>query len=1218
MQLPPFEPVFPVPLIAASTGAMAVFAIVRAFRGYPLNPGWLQVPALLLRLLAIAVLGILLLNPSHPIQISVPASHSIVLLDKSASMSLGPPGGPTRWETAVQFVKDVSRDAVSAGLPAPQILPFDSSVRPPATDLADIKPGGTESNLAHALEQTLASTSGAPPDHILIVSDGDARDRARLPAALALAAAQEISISTHVVGTDTPPRNVWIASVNAPRIVRPGSRVAARVSIAANGFRPRDTLALTLKDTSGAVLAQSYFHVPEGGASEETPVERLLTFDAGLRTGNYTLEVSPAAGEVSLEDNAITFPIEVANTRLRVLFVEGTHVKRSLGNKGHAINDIELMTRAWDATGAIEADVLTPISEYLNRPNLVGVRFANGEMIPDPSRSFPARREDLYNYDVMLISDVPVGNFSEDQMQWVVDWVTERGGGFLMGGGFTTFDPGRYDKTPWEKIIPVDMVEYGAGYDTSYFDIAIPEAVRNHPIWRISQDPEENERILATHPPFTGMNRIHRAKPGATVFATRPNRDNEPVFAGQQYGRGRSIAYLPDPNGGWARYFVHWGPPGSTPLGAHQEVGHGSDFKVDESAVRAAVGPVPPYPSAYYGQFWVNVVNWLGENSIRWRREKLAGRVIPAQARPGRELPVAVEVLAVTKPEELLALDVGARLDTPGSKRLRLEYDRDRHEFLGSVPLPTDVQGSEASVLFDVTIAGQSLTDTARVGIRRANPEYVDSTPDRAFLAELASAARGGTPSTSAEAVAALRKAARERASHERQTWWQPLWTTEWWWMTIMALLSVEWMLRRLGGRPVATPVAAVLLACLAPCVQAAELAPTAKTADAPQSEDSTAIGALVLQLGARYVRQRDEAEAGLKALFPRSSTALADAATHSSNPEIRLRAASILRSFRQNRWQLEKTLSGHDPGAEIAGIAVAPYQRSFFTRGQDGIRKWDAETLEPGIQFGEDSHSLDGWEVFGTLTTLDVSHDGKLVASTDDFGTLIIHSTSDGKERLRIPRGTGSRLWSAQFFSDNRHVATSDRNGGLSIWDIEKRKLLNTEHTRNGYVLACALAISPDSRFIVCSLDLPGEPDSVWVYDRKKGRWCANQEIPYKISNVQFNREGTAFVGGSRGGTALLWRIDAQGRISIPRRIGSFNTEAYFAIFSRDEKSLIVATEETSGELTEWDIASGEEIWRSLPLDVQLRQVELLGDDRIVATASDGKVRVWRRQSVP
>lgn len=101
--------------------------------------------------------------------------------------------------------------------------------------------------------------------------------------------------------------------------------------------------------------------------------------------------------------------------------VEGTHVKRSVGTRGHSWNDLRLLTDAWDSSGEIEYELLTATSEYANEPNLYGVSLHNGEMKLDISRAFPKTREELYQFDVMMISDIPVGNFSEEQMQWVAE-----------------------------------------------------------------------------------------------------------------------------------------------------------------------------------------------------------------------------------------------------------------------------------------------------------------------------------------------------------------------------------------------------------------------------------------------------------------------------------------------------------------------------------------------------------------------------------------------------------------------------------------------------------------------------------------------------------------------------------------------------------------------------------------------------------------------------
>ncbi|MDB6154109.1 MAG: hypothetical protein JWL90_2562, partial [Chthoniobacteraceae bacterium] len=432
MNFPPFEPVFPVPVIIGITSASALLAIGRAIFGKPLKPAWMHAPVIVLRLAAIALVTLFLMNPSDSITVKAPQSRALVLLDASASMSLG---APSRWEEACKWVHEFRTSMTSSGQEAPALALFASDVEP-VRDPAEGKPDGVETKLSGAIERVLLAAGATPPDHIIVVSDGRAQDRQSLPGALVLAHARHTGVSTLAFGSDTPQRNAGIAAVSAPRVVRANSRVTIQVELAASGYAPGEPLSLSLRDEEGKRLGGAELRAPAPGGA---PAECVLSFESGVRSAKYFLELASGAGDLVAGDNHFEFSIEVATSKLRVLFVEGTHVKRSVGTSGYWWNDMELMTRAWDATGEIEYECLTPVSEYQNSPNLIGVTFSNGEMIPDKSRNFPRTREELYRFDVMMISDVPVGNFSTEQMEWVVDWVVERGGGFLMGGGYTSF-----------------------------------------------------------------------------------------------------------------------------------------------------------------------------------------------------------------------------------------------------------------------------------------------------------------------------------------------------------------------------------------------------------------------------------------------------------------------------------------------------------------------------------------------------------------------------------------------------------------------------------------------------------------------------------------------------------------------------------------------------------------------------------------------------------
>ncbi len=1064
-----FDPVFPIPVVATVAITAVLLTIVRAATGRSMRPAWLQFPALAFRVAAVALLALFLLNPSTPVNVAVPDSRAVVLIDESASMSLG-----TRWQDASAWAIEVEAGLKKDGLPSPGVFVFSTSVDPVADSatLGARTPSGAETNLSRALDRVLSSTGALPPDHIVVVSDGRAHDRAALPAALAAARAKGVGISTHAIGTDTPPRNVWIAAVQAPRSVRSMSKIAVHVDVDSTGVPAGEVLSLVMKDESGATISRTDLRATGDGK----PVESVLTIESGLRPARYSLELSAPGKEVTMDDNRFDFSVDVATSKLRVLFVEGTHVKRTVGTTGYWWNDMELMTRAWDATGEIEYQCLTPISEFLNSPNLVGVTFVNGEMRTDKTKDFPKTREELYRYDVMLISDVPVGNFSAEQMQWVVDWVTERGGGFLMGGGYTTFDAGHYDQTPWEKITPVDMLLAGEGFNEMRFKIEIPKSVRNHPTWRMDADPVKSDEIINTHPDFTGMNLVRRAKPGAIVLMTRPEMNNVPVIAAQQYGRGRSIAYLGDPNGGWAKYLVSWGPPGGPPHGPHTELGHGDRFRFNEAAAKSASGPPPPHPSPYYAKYWTNVVKWLGENSIRWHRDKLAGRIAAAQAQPGKDLPVAAEVLAVASRDGLLALDVGARLDKPGSPRVRLEYDRDRREFVGAVPIPADVAGTETAIIFDTVANEEPFTDSVRVGLRRENREFTDYKPDRAFFAELAQAGGGVAVESAADAVKACRDAATKRAQEAGKTWNRPDWPKWPWWTALVAVLCAEWAIRRFGSRALAAAL------CIFAVSGIAQETPKATPEE---------IAALIEQLGAPKVRLRDEAEEKLKAI-PEALEAAKSAAKGSPKEEVRLRAQHVLEAINLSRWQMESETLSHEaaPFSQTYGTEVTVDRKRFFTRSHDGIRVWDTETMKPGILFGEKLVRNNGWMRSGPIGTLGISPDGTRIVSTDETGMIVISNVEDGTTIkswasapapapvTRIVNGvtyttasssSGTMIWRAQFMPDGKRVATIDHGGNVCVWNAESGEQLSSAKAP---LFARAFAVSPNGKFIAVGCD--------------------------------------------------------------------------------------------------------------------------------------------------
>lgn len=779
-----WHPSLPVPVIYSLAGLAAVAAV--AFVIFtPALRGWAKLPVLLLRLATIAALVAIALNPVAIDKAPETRRSAAILLDTSTSMALG-----TRSADASAFV-DASTRAFGPGSLQRYAYGAETKIlggTPPA-------PAGRSTLLGNALRRALDAQP--PPASLLVTGDGGGDDRSELDAAARLAKARGVQIHVHPVGGVDPMSNSWIAGIKVARSVRPQASVPVQVWVGGRGMTK--PLALKLLNAGGATLASTKIQ------PAEEPVPVTLDFTAGIRPETFRLVLETPENDAIGEDNELTFQLDVTSPKIRVLYIEGTHISHPVTSGSHTAvwNTMELKTRAWDATGEIETDILSPTTQYANSKNLFKVRrFLGGGMEFDTTHGFPTSRDELFKYDVVICGDVPRGNFTDEEMQWVVDLVTRRGGGFCMIGGYTSFDSGAFNQTPWEKITPVDMVEYGHGYSNKATDLFIPESARTHPIWRIDPDPAENERILATHPRFYGFHDIRRAKPGAINLGVHAD-SKGPLMTVQSYGRGRSMAFLNDTNGGWAKDYIHWGEEKSgATIGKTTELGHGpkiltsTEGKTEEDAV--PVGMI--HPSPYFGQFWVNTVRWLAENSIRRLGEGISGRAADSVARPGTDLAISAEITAGVSAEEMPGLPVTARLLLPGARAQRLKWDRDRREFTGSIEVPSQIDAKNVGLVFECVTDSRNISDRLNLPVLSLNPEIerVEATPG--LLRDLAAATGGREIATPEEAAKQL-QADIDRSEKADVILFKPAWDKPWVWVMVVALLAAEWLLRKLARR---------------------------------------------------------------------------------------------------------------------------------------------------------------------------------------------------------------------------------------------------------------------------------------------------------------------------------------------------------------------------------------------------------------------------------
>ncbi len=737
---------------------------------------WLRFIIWLLRLGSLALVLLILANPVRKDLAKALGGigRNVILLDVSDSMSLEKP--KSRFAQGLAWCQEVAA-APPSGQTC-QIFGFADDVHFEGEPIL----GGSSTRLAHALRRVLDGDAGQELTNIVVVSDGRIHDREDLPGVLAIARQRRVSISTHTIGRDEHPVNAFIRVCRVERSAPSGSRIPVDVEIGGTGLPNGTELELSLKDETGAVLATLPVALANGSAS------RQLMLTTGLRTASYTVSITHLKDEITYADNDFTFTVEVADPKIRVFYTEGSQTVHDVGDERWAAG--RLIPTAFRRSGDIDCDLF--MMEHQNtrgRPIYFVKGFDKEErVILDLNRGMPTDREGWWSYDVVIISDIDKRTFSDNDMEWVRQLVGERGGGYCMIGGNLSFDAGHYEQTLWDKLIPVACQRYGFGQIFKPTKPIFPKEVRNHPILRLAADPALNDAILDVHPALLGYHDIRRTKPGATTLA-RVEGSEAPFIAVQDYGRGRTMAFLSDAAGGWGDggYQGYWGP---------KMLADALGTKAPEAASQIDPAKVPS--NEFYNRFWVNTIRWLAENSVRRKHQALVGRTDAIFYRPGEVVNLAATVLNIFDEAALEQQSVGARLSIEGQERVRLSYDRDRKEFVGQFTLPEDIKGSELRVKFDSIGSGPPASDEVRLRIMQLEREYQDTTPDTQLMADLARSGGGVVLDRPGEARSFMEKH-RLEAQTESTPYSEPLWSRSLLWVILLALLSGDWIIRRIA-----------------------------------------------------------------------------------------------------------------------------------------------------------------------------------------------------------------------------------------------------------------------------------------------------------------------------------------------------------------------------------------------------------------------------------
>jgi len=229
------------------------------------------------------------------------------------------------------------------------------------------------------------------------------------------------------------------------------------------------------------------------------------------------------------------------------------------------------------------------------------------------------------------------------------------------------------------------------------------------------------------------------------------------------------------------------------------------------------------------------------------------------------------------------------------------------------------------------------------------------------------------------------------------------------------------------------------------------------------------------------------------------------------------LASASVdntIRLWNVGRERLARTMQGHP--FPVNRLKFSPNGATLVT-GSTDIRLWQVTT-------GQLIRTLTGFS--GTTTGLDISRDGRWLASSAEDNTVRIWLLSSGAALQIIDEGmTG--VTGVVFNPDSNALAWGEVDGTIRIRTTSGKWLFTL---KGGFLPVRCLTYSPDGRYLVSG----SEDGIIRVWSTADGKQLQSLRGHSKpVNALSFSPDGKWLVSGSQSGRLNLWRFE-EGKFNL------------------------------------------------------------------------------------
>ncbi|HJN11855.1 MAG TPA: glutamine amidotransferase [Pirellulaceae bacterium] len=517
------------PLVALMTlGLIALLSV---------GPNYKQLPRIrraVLTGLRLAVILLLLIAMLRPTLVSTSRQAQsgvlVILFDQSRSMQLpGATGSDTRWQSQQAALKSIEVDLreLSDRLQV-KLYAYDQQLHPIEFGAGGIvfptTPTGDQTDLGTTLHEAVQRELGQRVVGIIVLGDG--AQTAFAPQVEVQQAARNIArmqyplyaVAFGPAGNSAQARDVVLENLPEQYTVFVKNELNIKGSLRVRGYvNQAIPVSLIVEDPAGNKRVLGPQQVTARTEGEQIPVATAFSPD---RPGQYkvTLRAADQPGELVTRNNELSAFVTVLEGGLRVLYLYGD-----------LLGEQRLLRRSLDASADIQLEDVYVNSSKPGRDAVVSaaLRFAD--------------------FDVLLIENIDATVLGAENNK-TIQTLVEQGKGLMMLGGFNSFGPGGYQKTPMADMLPITMGRFERqdlgptepiSRDLHIWGDLKMRPTGDHPVTRLATG-DKNIQIWNSLPPLKGANKVG-VKPTGRVLADTPG--GVPLLVSGAYGRGRVLAF---------------------------------------------------------------------------------------------------------------------------------------------------------------------------------------------------------------------------------------------------------------------------------------------------------------------------------------------------------------------------------------------------------------------------------------------------------------------------------------------------------------------------------------------------------------------------------------------------------------------------------------------------------------------------------------------------